>query len=437
MTPVRIGILGFGTVGSGTWNVLAENSEEIARRTGRPLEVIKVAVKNPDKPRDISGGDVSFTDDPYAVVDCPDVDIVLELIGGTEPVREYVQRALTNGKHVVTANKELLATHGNELFRTAEQAGRVIAYEASVCGGIPIIKALREGLAANRIESLVGVINGTSNYILSGMKENQCSFAEMLGKAQQLGYAEADPTFDVEGIDALHKLNILASIAFGIPLQRCTDVYCEGIGAISVEDIAFATELGYCIKPLAVAKRSEHGVEMRVHPSLISEQRLLAKVNGVMNAVSVTGNAVGRMLYYGAGAGAQPTASAVIADLVDVVRTLDCDSVARVPHLAFQPDALAQVPLLPIEQTKSANYLRIQAINQAGVLAEITRILGEHEISIESILQHGSEQHEEILPVVIVTQETMEENMQIALKELEELDTVIGKGNRIRIESLD
>lgn len=436
MKPVRVGLLGFGTVGSGTWAVLKRNSAEIARRAGREIQISRVAVKNPDKPRDTATDHIDLTDDPWSIVDAPDIDIVVELIGGIEPAYQYIRHALANGKHVVTANKELIAVHGNELFEIAQKSACTIAFEAAVCGGIPIIKALREGLAGNQIESLVGIINGTSNYILSGMQEQHCSFEEMLENAQRLGYAEADPRFDVEGVDALHKLTILASIAFGIPLQDLDDIHCEGISTITYEDIANANELGFTIKPLAVARRGSQGVEIQVHPSLISTQRLLAKVNGVMNAIAVSGDAAGRTVYYGPGAGSEATGSAVTADLIDVARSLSCSADTRVPYLGFQQRALSHIPMVPFQDTETANYLRLNAVNRAGVLAEIARILGDHKISIESILQKGSGHHEEILPVVIVTQETVEKNMHAALHEIEALETVVGKIVRIRIESL-
>ena len=425
-----------GTVGSGTLAVLQRNSQEIARRAGRAIEVTRCAVKNIDKPRDYPNGSIRLTDDPHEILNCPDIDIVVELIGGLDPAFDYVTQALENGKHVVTANKELLAVRGTELFKTAQDKSLVIAFEAAVGGGISIIKALREGLAGNRIESLVGIVNGTSNYILTGMQEKQCSFNEMLEQAQNLGYAEADPTFDVAGTDAVHKLIILASIAFGIPLQKVSDVHCSGIDDVTYEDIAYAEELGFSIKPLAIAKQGDNGIETRVHPALVPNERLLAKVNGVMNAILVTGDAVGRTLYYGAGAGAEPTASAVVADLVDVVRVLTSDPENRVPHLAFQPNSLSSLPIVPLNLISTANYLRMTLDNQAGVLAEITRILSDHGISIESIIQKGTATHQEILPVVIVTQETTETNIQQALEQIEALDSVKDKITRIRIEDL-
>ena len=425
-----------GTVGCGTLTVLTRNSNEIARRAGRGIEVSCALVRNLDKSRDAIVNSIFVSDNPYDVLDSPDIDIVVELIGGVQPAYDYIIRALENGKHVVTANKELIAVRGKELFQTAQKSSVVIAFEAAVGGGISIIKAIREGLAGNRLESLVGIINGTGNYILTGMKEHSCSFEEMLENAQKLGYAEADPTFDVEGVDAVHKIIILASIAFGVPLQRVEDIYREGIGQVTYEDISYAEELGYSIKPLAIAKQSSSGVEMRVHPALISHQRLLANVDGVMNAILVTGDAVGRTMYYGAGAGAEPTASAVVADLVDVVRVLTSDPENRVPHLAFQPDALSALPIISNQNIVTANYLRMNAVNQAGVLADVTRILGDYGISIESILQKSSGTHEDILPVVIITQATVESKMNLALEQLELLETVIGKITRIRIEEL-
>ena len=436
MLPIKIGILGLGTVGCGTLTVLTRNSNEIARRAGRGIEVSCALVRNLDKSRDAIVNSIVVSDNPYDVLDSPDIDIVVELIGGVQPAYDYIIRALENGKHVVTANKELIAVRGKELFQTAQKSSVVIAFEAAVGGGISIIKAIREGLAGNRLESLVGIINGTGNYILTGMKEHSCSFEEMLENAQKLGYAEADPTFDVEGVDAVHKIIILASIAFGVPLQRVEDIYREGIGQVTYEDISYAEELGYSIKPLAIAKQSSSGVEMRVHPALISHQRLLANVDGVMNAILVTGDAVGRTMYYGAGAGAEPTASAVVADLVDVVRVLTSDPENRVPHLAFQPDALSALPIISNQNIVTANYLRMNAVNQAGVLADVTRVLGDYGISIESILQKSSGTHEDILPVVIITQATVESKMNLALEQLELLETVIGKITRIRIEEL-
>ena len=437
MDPLRIGLLGFGTVGQGTWSVLTRNASEISRRAGRELKIKRIAVRDLNKPRSVAVDDhVAITDDPFSLINAPDIDIIVEQMGGLEPACELVESALKNGKHVVTANKELLATHGNSLFPIAQQNSVALMYEAAVCGGIPIIKAIREGLAANQINSLVGIINGTSNYILTGMKHKHCSFENMLEEAQTLGYAEADPTFDIEGIDALHKLSILSSIAFGMPLAPFESIHCEGIGTITYDDVTYADELGFEIKQLAIARRGTHGIEMRVHPTLISKQRMLAKVDGVMNGILVSSDAVGKTLYYGAGAGSEPTASSVVADLIDVCRSLSSPVESRVPYLGFQPNALTSIPIVPIVKTETANYLRMNAVNRAGVLAQVTRILGDHEISIESILQKGLGQREEILPVVIVTQETVEENMQLATKELAALPTVMGEINRIRIDSL-
>lgn len=436
MKPVKIGIIGLGTVGTGTLTVLDRNSKEIARRAGRAIEVSMCAVRHLDKSRDPIADTVKLTNDPKLILESPDIDIVVELIGGLDPAFDYITHALKNGKHVITANKELLAVRGAELFQTAQDNSLVIAFEAAVGGGISIIKAIREGLAGNRIESLIGIINGTSNYILTGMNDHQCSFNEMLHKAQKLGYAEADPTFDIAGIDAVHKLIILAAIAFGVPLQKVNDVHCSGIDSVTYDDIAYAHELGFHIKPLAIAKRTEHGLETRVHPALVPNQRLLANVNGVMNAVLVHGDAVGRTLFYGAGAGAEPTASAVVADLVDVVRVLTSDPESRVPHLAFQPSSISSLPAVSVEKISTANYLRMTVEDQAGALAEITRILGDHEISIESILQKGTGSHEDALPVVIITRRTIEENMRRAIDRLQSLETVKGDITRIRIEDL-
>ena len=437
MSPVNIGILGLGTVGSGTLTVLERNSEEIARRAGRRIRVVRAVVQNLHKSRTANTESIQIHDDPYFVLDCPDIDIVVELVGGLDPAGEYVTYALKKGKHVVTANKELLAVRGNELFKIAQNSRVVIAFEAAVGGGISIIKALREGLTGNQIESLVGIINGTSNYILTGMKDSGSSFEEVLKQAQNAGFAEADPTFDVEGIDAVHKLIILASIAFGIPLQKVESIFHEGIGAVSFDDIAYAEELGYTIKPLAVTQKGNDGIEIRVHPALISKHSMLANVNGVMNAVLVKGDAVGKTLFYGAGAGAEPTASAVVADIVDVARVLTSDPENRVPHLAFQPNSLSNLPISSKSSFVTANYLRMNAINRAGVLAHITRILGDQGISIETIIQKGAGAYEEVVPIVILTQATSESKIQRAQQQLENLEPVIGEIMRIRIENSD
>ncbi len=433
MEPVRVGILGLGTVGCGTLSVLSRNCEEITRRAGRQIVVKKAAVRDTSKQRNLALDSIAITDDSYTILDDPEIDVVVELIGGENPAHDYAVRAINNGKHVVTANKELIALHGNELFKFAQEASVVVAFEAAVGGGISIIKALREGLTGNRIQSLMGIINGTSNYILTAMKDKGSSFEEVLKEAQQLGYAEADPTFDVEGIDAVHKLTILAAIAFGIPLQY-SKVFREGIGNITYLDMQYATELGFTIKPMAITKNNGSDIEMRVHPCMIPRKDMIANVNGVMNAVLVNGDAVGETLFYGAGAGSDPTASAVVADLVDVVRTLTTDPENRVPHLAFQSQSLSDIPIVPMDDVSTANYLRMNAVNRAGVLAEVTKILGDLGISIESILQKGSSRREEILPVIIVTQQTLERNMNSALAQLEELPMVKGPITRIRME---
>lgn len=424
-----------GTVGCGTINVLSRNSSEITRRAGREIIVKRIAVKDIAKQRNVDMGAVEITDDAYSVINDPDIAIIVELIGGESPVYDYFVQSLQKGKHVVTANKELIANRGNELFKLAQKHSVVIAFEAAVGGGISIIKALREGLTGNRIQSLVGIINGTSNFILSGMKEKQCSFEEMLAEAQELGYAEADPVFDVEGVDAAHKLTILAAVAYGVPLQL-NGVYQEGISSVTSQDMQYADELGFEIKPMAITTRNDAGIEMRVHPCLVPQKRLIANVNGVMNAILVTGDAVGPTLYYGAGAGSEPTASAVVADLVDVVRTLTTDPENRVPHLAFQPNSLTEIPIVPIKDACTSYYLRMNAVNRAGVLAEITKILGDLQISIESVIQKGSGENEEMLPVVMVTQNTVEHKMNLALQKIQEYSMVVGDITRIRMENM-
>jgi homoserine dehydrogenase len=387
MKPVNVGLLGMGTVGGGTVSVLTRNAEEIARRAGRGIQICHAAAKeyNADAIQGLDQiGEIS--DDAFAVVDNPDVDIVIELIGGYSPAKELVLKAIENGKHVVTANKALIATHGNEIFAAAQEKGVTVAFEAAVAGGIPIIKAVREGLAANQIEWIAGIINGTGNYILTEMRDKGRDFEDVLKEAQALGYAEADPTFDVEGIDAAHKLTILASIAFGIPLQF-DKTYTEGITKIEQQDVLYAGELGYRIKHLGITRKTDKGIELRVHPTLIPHRRLIANVDGVMNAVLVKADAVGPTLYYGAGAGSEPTASAVVADVVDVVRALTTDPENRVPHLAFQPHELSDDSILAMDEVETAYYLRMQAIDKPGVLAEVTKILGNSGISIEAILQ--------------------------------------------------
>ncbi len=434
MKPVKVGICGLGTVGGGTFNVLKRNAEEIARRAGRGIEVAQIATRHPNSKCDT--GSTPITADIFDIVNNPEIDIVVELIGGYTVAKELVLKAIENGKHVVTANKALIAVHGNEIFAKAREKGVIVAFEASVAGGIPVIKAIREGLAGNRINWLAGIINGTGNFILTEMREKGRTFEDVLKEAQELGYAEADPTFDVEGIDAAHKLTILASIAFGIPLQF-DKAYTEGIARLTTADVNYAEALGYRIKHLGVARRTEAGIELRVHPTLIPADRLIANVNGVMNAVMVNGDAVGSTLYYGAGAGMEPTASAVVADVVDVTRALTTDPNNRVPHLAFQPDALSDHPILPITACESAYYLRIQAKDHPGVLAQVATILSERGINIESIMQKEAEVQDGLVPVILVTHRVVEQRIDDAIAALERLDDVVDKVVRIRVEQLN
>ena len=435
MKPISIGICGLGTVGYGSFTVLAKNSAEISRRSGLEIVVSHIATRRIKEGQDV--GDVKVSADVFAVAEDPDVNIVLELIGGYDTARELVLRAIANGKHVVTANKALIAVHGNEIFSAAKQNNVVVAYEAAVAGGIPIIKAIREGLSANHIQWLAGIINGTGNFILTEMKENSSEFSAVLKQAQDLGYAEADPTFDVEGIDAAHKLTILASIAFGIPLQF-DKAYTEGISKVTIEDIRYAGELGYRIKHLGIARKSEKGIELRVHPTLISQDNLIANVNGVMNAVMVQGDAVGPTLFYGAGAGAQPTASAVVADVIDVARTLSHPE-NTIPALAFQKGSLSDIPVLPISEIISEYYLRIMARDKAGVLADITEILGGFSINIEAVIQKEPRDHDahQLLSVIILTDEIQESIMDEAIEKIEALEAVGGKVARIRMDKLE
>ena len=436
MNPVNVGLLGLGTVGGGTVNVLQRNADEITRRAGRGIVISHAAARDLNKPRICSTEGMKLTSDPNDVVNDPDVAIIVELIGGDGLAREMVMRAIDNGKHVVTANKALIAKHGNEIFAAAQKKGVMVAFEAAVAGGIPIIKAIREGLAGNTIQWLAGIINGTGNFILTEMRDKGRDFADVLAEAQRLGYAEADPTFDVEGIDAAHKLTILASIAFGVPLQF-EKAYTEGITRISQEDVANAEELGYRIKHLGISRRTEKGIELRVHPTLIPERRLIANVDGVMNAVLVHGDAVGPTLYYGAGAGAEPTASAVVADLVDVVRVLTTDPENRVPHLAFQPGAISDIPILPMDEVETAYYLRVQVEDRPGVLADISRILGDLDISIEAVLQKEQQEGAIHVPLILLTQRIQEKNMNQAIAQIEQLDSVSGQVTRIRLEHLE
>ena len=435
MDAVKVGLLGLGTVGCGTVTVLARNGEEITRRAGRGIRIVQAAARDLDKPRICETTGIELTTDPFAVVNNPDIDIVVELIGGDGLARDLVMQAIDQGKHVVTANKALIAKHGNAIFAAAQEKGVMVAFEAAVAGGIPIIKAIREGLAGNRIEWLAGIINGTGNFILTEMRDKGRDFADVLKEAQELGYAEADPTFDVEGIDAAHKLTILASIAFGIPLQF-EATYTEGISNITREDVAYAEELGYRIKHLGLTRRTDAGVELRVHPTLIPERRLIANVDGVMNAVLVMGDAVGPTLYYGAGAGAEPTASAVVADLVDVVRVLTSDPENRVPHLAFQADALSDLPILEMDQVETAYYLRMLAEDRPGVLAEVTRILGDAGISIEAIIQKEPRPGTDKVDIILLTHRVREASMNAAIAAIENLAAIHDKVVRIRMETL-
>ncbi|MGB2682707.1 MAG: homoserine dehydrogenase [Candidatus Competibacter sp.] len=433
--PVKIGILGLGTVGGGVTRVLARNAGEISRRAGREIVITHAAARNLDTTT-ANTANIKLTGEGLEVVNDPEVSIVIELMGGCEPAREFVLRALANGKHVVTANKALIALHGNEIFAAAREAGVMVGFEAAVAGGIPIIKAIREGLAGNRLEWVAGIINGTANFILTEMRSKGRDFPEVLAEAQKLGYAEADPSFDIEGIDAAHKLTILASIAFGIPLQF-NKVYVEGIGRITRDDVAYATKLGYRIKHLGIARRDENGVQLRVHPTLIPQRQLLANVNGVMNAVLINGDAVGQSLFYGAGAGAEPTASAVVADIIDVVRTLTADPENRVPHLAFQPDALSDLPVLPIEEVETACYLRLLAHDRPGVLADVTRILADCGISIEAFVQKEAPPTASEVPVVMLINPVKEKRMNQAIAAIEKLDSIRAPVMRIRLEYLD
>ena len=435
MKPVKVGVIGLGTVGGGTVNVLKRNAEEIARRAGREIVVSRAAARNLDQPRICDTHGIDLTTDPFLIVNDPDIDVVVELMGGYALARELVLTAIANGKHVVTANKALIALHGNEIFAAASRKGVMVLFEAAVAGGIPIIKAIREGLSGNRIKWLAGIINGTGNFILTEMRDKGRDFADVLAEAQALGYAEADPTFDVEGIDAGHKLTILASIAFGIPLQF-DKVFTEGITRITRLDVEYAEELGYRIKHLGIARNTEQGVELRVHPTLIPNRRLIANVNGVMNAVLVCGDAVGPTLYYGAGAGAEPTASAVVADLVDVVRAMTSDPENRVPHLAFHADAIVDLPILPAEEIRTAYYLRLTAEDKPGVLADVTRILAGHNISIEALIQKEPLKDQTSVSIIMLTQLTSEKEMNAAIAEIEALATVTGQVARIRLETL-
>jgi len=435
MKPIQVGLLGIGTVGSGVFTVLARNQEEIKRRAGRGIRIHTVADLNTQRAQELVKGQAEVVDDARKVIQNPEIDIVVELIGGYGIAKDLVLEAIAAGKHVVTANKALIAVHGNEIFKAAHAKGVMVAFEAAVAGGIPIIKALREGLSANRIEWIAGIINGTTNFILSEMRDKGLDFNTVLKEAQRLGYAEADPTFDIEGIDAAHKATIMSAIAFGVPMQFA-QAHVEGITQLSAVDIKYAEQLGYRIKLLGITKKNPNGIELRVHPTLVPTKRLLANVEGAMNAVQVHGDAVGTILYYGKGAGSEPTASAVIADLVDVTRLQTADPENRVPHLAFQPDAVQNIPILPMAEVTTSYYLRLAVADQAGVLAEITRILAAHGVSIDALLQKEAAEGESQTDLVILTHETKEKNMMAAITEMQALKTVLGEIIKIRLENL-
>ncbi len=437
LNSVKIGICGLGTVGSGAVNVLNRNADEINARAGCQIVITQVGARRDNPACEL--GDISVSRDIFEVADNPDIDILVELIGGTTVAKDLVFRAIENGKHVVTANKALIAEFGNEIFEAAKEKGVTVAFEAAVAGGIPIIKAIREGLSANRIEWLAGIINGTGNFILTQMRDKGRDFADVLKEAQALGYAEADPTFDVEGIDAAHKLVILASLAFGIPLQF-EKVFTEGISKVDPQDVTYAQQLGYRIKHLGIARRSTYsdngGIELRVHPTLIPAKQLIANVDGVMNAVLVKGDAVGPTLYYGAGAGAEPTASSVIADIVDLARTLTADPEHRVPHLGFQPGQLNHIEILPIDEVETAYYLRITALDVPGVLAKITQILSDADISVEAVIQKEPEADSDHVPLILITDRAIEKHLDEAVEKIQALDATAGDVVRIRVESL-
>ena len=435
MVPIKIGLLGLGTVGRGTYEVLQRNQHEIARRAGRGIEVAAIAVRDVNKARAIVGSKVPVSSNFNDVIRNPDIDIVVELMGGYEPAYALALDAITRGKHVITANKALLARHGNELFDAARTHGVMLAFEAAVAGGIPIIKALREGLTANRIEWIAGIINGTSNFILSEMRSRGITFDTALQEAQRLGYAEADPTFDIEGIDAAHKLAILSSIAFGVPIN-IDAVYTEGISKLAKEDIKYAEQLGYRIKLLAITKRTAAGIELRVHPTLVPLQRLIANVEGGMNAVLIKGDAVGTTLYYGQGAGSEPTASAVIADLVDVTRLHTADPENHVPHLAFQPEGVAALPCLSVDDTVTSYYFRMRVADQPGVLADITRILADGRISIDALFQREPSEGENQTDIIMLTHDAVERDVNAAIARIEALPTVLAPVIRLRQEEL-
>ena len=436
MKPINVGLLGIGTVGGGTFAVLERNREEISRRAGCAITMKMVADKEVEKARRIVGSHATVTADALEVVNHPDIDVLVELIGGTTVAKDLILRAIAAGKHIVTANKALIARHGNEIFAAAQKQDVMVAFEAAVGGGIPIIKSLREGLSANRIEWIAGIVNGTCNFILSEMRERGASFDNALKEAQRRGYAEADPTFDIEGVDAAHKTTIMAAIGFGIPM-RFESAYVEGISGLQQDDIRYAEELGYRIKLLGITRRRSKGIELRVHPTLVPARRLIASVEGVMNAILVKGDAVGQTMYYGAGAGAEPTASAVVADLVDVARMLTADPEHRVPHFAFQPGQLADTPILPMGEVETRYYLRMKVQDKPGVLADITRILADQRISIEAMVQKEPRAGEAEVDIIMLTHLTVEKNVNGAIARIEKLPVVVGKVTRIRLEELD
>jgi homoserine dehydrogenase len=433
LSPVKVGICGLGTVGAGTFNVLARNATEISARAGCDIEVTHIGQRR-ENPA-IDTGSVTISRDIFDVVADPSIDIIVELIGGTTVAKDLIFKAIENGKHVVTANKALIAEHGNEIFAAASEKGVNVAFEAAVAGGIPIIKAIREGLSANKIEWLAGIINGTGNFILTEMRDKGRAFDDVLKEAQALGYAEADPTFDVEGIDAAHKLVIMASLAFGVPLQF-DKAFTEGITKISTDDVNYAEELGYRIKHLGVARKTNNGIELRVHPTLIPDKRLIANVNGVMNAVLVKGDAVGPTLYYGPGAGSEPTASSVIADIIDVARTLTVDAKYRVPYLSFNKEALSDTPILPIDEIETAYYLRMTAQDKPGVMSEVSQCLSDAGISIEAIIQKEPAEGDNTVPMILITNRVVEKIMNKAITQIESLENISGNVTRIRVESL-
>lgn len=435
MSAVKVGLLGLGTVGGGTATVLLRNAEEIQSKLGRAIEIVHVAGLDIAEQTIVDADKVKLTEDAFEVVNDPEVQIVVELIGGYTLAKDLVLKAVENGKHVVTANKALIATHGSEILKAAASQGVNVAYEAAVAGGIPIIKSVREGLAANQIDWIAGIINGTGNFILTEMRDKGRAFDDVLKEAQALGYAEADPTFDVEGIDAAHKLTILASLAFGIELQfdRC---YTEGISNITTDDVNYAQELGYAIKHLGITRKTDHGIELRVHPTLIPKKRLIANVDGVMNAVLVHGDAVGPTLYYGAGAGAEPTASAVVADIIDTVRSIDAAVEQKVAMLGFQPDSMSLQSVMPIEEVDTACYLRMTALDKPGVLAEVSDVFAKHGISIEAVSQKEPAEGADRVHIVLLTQVVKESEMNAAIAEVENLDDIEGNVARIRVEQL-